>query len=384
MLATLSITEITSWGVLCYAFPVLAPSVSADTGWSVTQVIAGFSVGQVVAAVLGVPVGRLLDRRGPRPVMTAGSVLAVLAVIAIATAGSPAWWFAAWALAGAAMSATFYQPAFAALTRWYGPRRVAALTTLTLFAGLSSTIFAPLTAVLAGPLDWRETYVVLGGILAVITIPLHALGLRRPWPPHAPEAAGRPPARTALSGRFVALAAAFTLAGFATYAVVINLVPLLIERGLSTTTAAWALGLGGAGQVLGRLGYASLSRRTTVRTRTVLVLLAGAASTALLGLLPGPATALIAASMLVGAARGISTLLQATAVTDRWGTAHYGYLSGLLAAPMTLVAALAPWGGAALTGPLGGYPTVFVALAALTATAAALVAATDRPPASAT
>ena len=378
VLLTLSITEITSWGVLYYAFPVLAPRIAVDTGWSVAQLTAGFSLSQVVAAVLGVPVGRLLDRRGPRLVMTTGSIVAVPAVVAIATARSLPVWFAAWALAGAAMSAVLYQPAFAALTRWYGPGRVAALTTLTLVAGLASTVFAPITAALVGPLDWRGTYLVLAAGLAVVTIPLHAYGLRRPWPAHPTERTGTAPAPETLRSRsFLALVAAFTLAAFGVYAVVVNLVPLLLDRGLSTATAAWALGLGGAGQVVGRLFYAPLTRRTTVRTRTVLVLLAGAAATAVLGALPGPAVALVAVSIVVGAARGIFTLLQATAVTDRWGTAHYGYLSGVLAAPMMLAAAVAPWAGAALAGPLGGYPALFAGLAGITAVAALLVATTD-------
>ena len=66
--------------------------------------------------------------------------------------------------------------------------------------------------------------------------------------------------------------------------------------------------------------------------------------------------ALVAGAMLAGAARGIFTLLQATAVTDRWGTAYYGRLNGVLSAPSTLATALAPWAGAALAVPLGGYP----------------------------
>lgn len=377
VLVVLAIVEITSWGVLYYAFPVLAPDIAADTGWSAAQVTAGFSLSQVVAALLGVPVGRLLDRHGPRAVMTAGSVLAVPAVIGVAAAGSLAWWLAAWAVAGAAMSAVLYQPAFAALTRWYGPRRVSALTALTLAAGLSSTLFAPLTAALVDRLDWRETYLVLAAGLATVTIPLHWYGLRRPWPAH-PAGGGIGSGGEARSRGFLALAVAFTIASFAVYAVVVNLIPLLLDRGLNTATAAWALGLGGAGQVLGRLFYAPLARRTTVRTRTVLVLLAGAAATAALAVVPGPAAALVTASVLVGAARGVFTLLQATAVTDRWGTARYGRLSGILAAPMTLAAAVAPWAGAALAAPLGGYPALFAALAALTAAAALLVAGTDR------
>lgn len=49
-----------------------------------------------------------------------------------------------------------------------------------------------------------------------------------------------------------------------------------------------------------------------------------------------------------GMVRGNRTVFQATAATDRWGTTHYGRLSGLLAAPATTAAALAPFAGAAL------------------------------------
>jgi MFS family permease len=382
-LVTLCITEVTSWGVLYYAFPVLAPSISADTGWSIPAVTAGFSIGLVVSAVIGVPVGRLLDRIGPRPVMTSGTLLAIPATLALAAARTLPEFLAAWVLAGLAMSAVLYQPAFAALTRWYGPRRVTALTILTLAAGLASTVYAPITALLANHLSWRQTYVVLGVILAVITLPGHVFGLRLPWVPaehhphrsHAPDAVAR-------SGAFIALAAAMSLAAFGIYAAVVNLIPLLHQRGLSNSQAAVALGLGGVGQVLGRLGYGRLSAITTVRTRTAAVLLTAAATIVLLGLLPGPALALVIAAVLAGAARGIYTLLQATAVTDRWGATHYGRLNGLLSAPSTLAAALAPWAGAALAGPLGGYPAVFAVLGALGGVAAAL-ATLASPPAAA-
>ena len=76
------------------------------------------------------------------------------------------------------MAATFYQPAFAALTRWWGPDHVRALTVVTLAGGLASTVFAPLTAALADHLSWRHTYLVLAVILAAVTIPAHALALR--------------------------------------------------------------------------------------------------------------------------------------------------------------------------------------------------------------
>ena len=366
VLVVLCLTQITGWGVLFYGFPVLAPGIGADAGWSDTAVIGAFSVAQLVSAVVGVPVGRLLDRHGPRAVMTTGSVLAVGALAVVALARSLPWFYAGWVLVGVAMAGVLYQPAFAALTRWHGPeRRVAALTVVTLAGGLASTVFAPLTALLSAHLDWRQTYLVLAGVLAVLTVPAHLFGLRLPWPAHPATADARRPTTIARSRPFALLVVAMSVGALAVYAIVVALVPLFAERGLSTTTAAWALGLGGLGQVVGRLGYGRLVARAGVRARTAGTLLAAAGTTLLLGVIPGPAFVLVAAAVLAGAVRGTFTLVNATAVADRWGTAHYGRLSGMLNAPLAVTSAVAPWAAAALAGKLGGYPAVFTVLAAL-------------------
>lgn len=133
---------------------------------------------------------------------------------------------------------------------------------------------------------------------------------------------------------------------------------------------AWALGLGGAGQTLGRTLYAALARRTGVIARTTTLIGLGGVTTAALAFTPGPYALLVALSVAAGMVRGNLTLLQATAIADRWGTTHYGRLSGLLAAPATTASALAPFAGAALASPLGGYPLLFALLAALSALAA--------------
>ncbi|MFI0942736.1 MFS transporter [Streptomyces sp. NPDC021020] len=375
VLPALCATQITSWGVVYYAFPVLAPRIANDTGWPHALVTAAFSAALLVSAAIGIPVGRVIDRHGPRAVMTTGSAVGVLAALGAAAAPSLWTFTAAWAVAGAAMAATFYQPAFAALTRWYGTGRVRALTTLTLAGGLASTVFAPVTAALADHLGWRGTYLVLAMILGAITIPAHALALRAPWPT-APDTGTTPTTASgdsvARTRPFLLLTAALTLSGFAVYAVVITLIPLLAARGASTTTAAWALGLGGLGQTLGRTLYSTLAHRTGVVTRTTALIAASTSAIALLAVVPGPIPLLIAISMLAGMIRGNITLLQATAITDRWGTTHYAALSALLAAPVTIAGALAPFAGTALADPLGGYPRLFLLLAAVSALACGL------------
>lgn len=375
VLLVLCVTEVTSWGVLFYAFPVLLGKITIATGWSATALTAAFSAGQLLTALIGILVGRWLDRRGPRGVMTAGSLLAVAALVLVATASSLRWFFAGWLLVGVAMGAVLYPPAFAALTRWHGPDRVKALTVLTLAGGLASTVFAPLTAALSAHFDWRATYLVLAAILAVVTVPGHWLGLRLPWPPRAVAEPGHAhladPGRIGRSPVFLTLAIALSITAFASFAVVVTLVPLLTERDIDSGTAAVALGLGGVGQVASRLGYGALASRTSVRTRTLLILLAIAATTTLLGVLT-TAAALIAAAVLGGMARGVFTLLHATAITDRWGTAHYGQLTGLLSAPLTITMALAPFATTALAAAVGGYAAVYLLLGGLVAAAAVL------------
>jgi MFS family permease len=375
VLIALCLTEVTSYGVLYYAFPVMATEISATTGWSTISITAAFSGAQLIAALVGIPVGRHLDRHGPRLVMTAGSVLAALATVAIALAPTLPLFLAAWLPAGVAMGAVFYPPAFTALTRWYGPRRLQALTWLTLAAGLASTVFAPLTAHLMEQWGWRDTYLILAAILAVITVPAHWWGLRAPWPAPSIDSthwqAAHAPSLIARSLPFAAVTIALSLASFAAFAAVMSLVPLLLERGLDTSTAALALGLGGAGQVAGRLGYPLLSKHIGVRARTVLILAMTASTIALLGLLTS-ASVLIIASIGAGMTRGLLTLVQATAVSDRWGTTHYGRLTGLLSAPVTVSIALAPGAGAVIADLTGGYGPAFMVIAVIGIVGAAL------------
>jgi len=370
----LSITQITSWGVLYYAFAVLLRPMADDTGWSPVFLTAAFSTGLIVSGVCGIFVGRRLDARGPRGIMTIGSVVGVAAVLLVATASSPAMFVAAWVVAGVAMSAVLYPPAFAALTRWGGGRRLGALTALTLVAGFASTVFAPLAAWLEGSMGWRSTYLTLAVVLAVITIPLHWWGLDHPWHSVKPHASNDvDDARTITrTPPFIVLAVVMTIGAFVVYGAVINLVPMLVEQGLTTRQAAFALAIGGAGQVAGRLGYSRLDRWTSVAGRATLVLGLAAASTVFLAVSASTFLLALAGSAVAGVARGLLTLIQATSVTDRWGVEHFGRLNGILGAPVMLAAALAPFGGAALAELSGGFQEAFVLLAALCAVAAVL------------
>lgn len=378
-MAALCVAQTTSWGLLYYSLPTAVAPIQADTGWSAALITSAFSAGLIVSAVVGIQVGRLLDKRGPRLLMFSGSLVGVGALLLVAAAPNLPIFFCAWLIAGVAQSAVLYQPAFTVITRWYGPERVRALTTLTLVAGFASTIYVPLTAFLIQLAGWRVTYVLLAVLLAVVTLPLHWFFLNSHWSHHGSAAmqdghdGASPP--SALTGdrtrnlqrtaRFRFLQVAMALSTFALFAVTINIIPLLLERGADYSTAALALGLIGVGQVAGRLGYSALAKYTPTVTRTAVLIGAGALCLWGAGLIAGPVVVLVGIAMISGTVRGCNTLLQATAVADRWGTKDFGALNGVFAAPITILAALGPAAGPIVAAALGGYAAMVLAMAAL-------------------
>lgn len=318
-----------------------------------------------------------MQRRGPRAVMTVGSVVGTAAVVVIATAPSLPVFAAGWLIAGAASAGTFYPPAFAALTQWYGAHRVRAITTLTLVAGFSSTIFAPLTALLGDEVGWRSTYLVLAAVMLLGTAPAHALALRLPW--RAEGTAGSTGLEAASSDRsiltsrtFVVVALSGALTALVMYASLVHLVPLLVERGMSVQLAAWALGLSGAGQVAGRLLYPALSRRLPPNPRAATVIGVLASMVLALAVIPGPVVLLIVIAVVAGAARGLFTLISATVVSEHWGPERYAALNGVYNAPLGVAAALAPAFGAAVSSWAGGPTGLFLVLGVVGVVAAGL------------
>lgn len=369
----LCVTEIVAWGLLYYSLPIATAPIEEDMGWSPTAITAAFSAGLIVSAVAGIGVGRILDARGPRVPMTTGAVIGVVGLLIVAWSPHFAVFILGWLVIGLAQSLVLYPAAFAVITRWYGIDRVRPLTTITLVGGLASTVFAPIIAFLIGELGWRMTYVVLAGILAVIVVPALGFTLNSRWedepaterPSETPAPKREEVRAITRTARFRILQVTLSISVLTTFAVTINIIPLLLERGMSYSAAAFSLGLVGLGQLVGRFGYAFLAARTTPRVRTAGVIASAAVGIWVLALLPSPLWLIVAFAILTGAARGCTTLLEATAVSDRWGTKNFGTVNGIFMAPMTALMAIAPVVGPFFASILGGYPVMAAAMAGL-------------------
>lgn len=362
-LATLSLTEIVSWGVLYYAFGVFLPIMRLNLGLSAVQLTTAFSIALFVAGIAGIVVGRLMDSGSPRLLMTAGSVLAATLVVAWSQARSVWQLDVIWAGIGVAMALTLYVPAFALIAKWFAHDRSRALTRLTLFGALASFIFSPLSAWLIQLLGWRRALLALAAILAALTIPTHALLLRRP---PREQSSVTPPVRTDLrsivwSTTFLRLGAGFSLAALAGTAVSVHLVSFLMASGHKTAYAATIAGLVGIGQVPGRLIYGAAVRVVSTRTATGAVF--GLCAVSLLMLtLSVNSTALIVVALLFGMTSGMTTLARATLIGDLYGSARYGTISGAMSACTNCAQSIAPALAAIVYLVARGYPALFALL----------------------
>ncbi len=370
IVAAVSITETVTWGIIYYGFPVFLHSMERDLGASRVAITAAFSIGLGVAALAALPVGRWIDRHGGRGLMTAGSCLAVALTFLWARAESLATLYAVWFFMGLAMAATLYEPAFAVVVSWFREGRDRALLTVTLVAGFASTIFMPIEAWLLERVGWRAALTILAVVLAVITIPLHALVLRRgPSTIHrgadgAPAAApGMTLGRAARTLVFWVLSIAFFVGNFATAAVSVHLIPFLGERGYSATLAAAIIGWMGAVQVPGRLIFVPISARLGARWMVASVFFGQAVGLGLIPLIVLMGTAL-PFIIVMGASNGMSTLSRATSLAKIFGPRHYGSIAGAVALGANGARAIGPVGASLLLLALGEYPTVFWTLAA--------------------
>jgi MFS family permease len=390
MLVAVSTAQVVSWGILYYAFSVFVGPMQAELGWTTVELTGAYSLALLCSGLAAVPVGRWVDRSGPRALMTIGSALAVALVVAWSQVRSLPAFYLIMAGVGLVSAAVLYEPAFAIVAVWFRRLRARALTLLTFFGAFASFIFIPLSAWLTGLLGWRGALLALAGILGVITIPIHAVLLRRHpeelgllpdgEPPEADRPASERPrersltARAALSeARFWLLTFAFAASAFAGVTMTVHLIPFLVGRGHNAGFAAAVAGLFGLMSLFGRVFIGPLAGRVSRPLLTAALIGLQIAGLALLIGAGSRVAGALAYVALFGAGSGVLTIMRAALLAEHYGPANYGTINGAQNLALTGARTLAPVGAGLLVVALGGYAALLWGLVGLLALGAAAV-----------
>jgi predicted MFS family arabinose efflux permease len=381
----LGIAQIISWGSLFYTIAVLGGAMRREVGVSDIFLFGSFTAGLLLSGIVSPYVGRQIDHHGGRRVLAAGSLLGVAASLVLAAAASPLTLLAGWLLAGAAMAACLYDPAFATLHRIAGPSYRRAVTALTLFGGFASTVFWPLSQFLLDAFGWRQAFVVYAALHLFVCLPLHLVFIPRSNAVGARSAGIDPePASRSVGGAaFLWLALALALAAFLSSAIAAHLIDLLTATGLSARDAVLVGALIGPMQVAGRIMEFRFGRRLRALAVGTLAFVLMVVALALFARVNGVWIVALAFAVVYGWANGVMTIVRGTVPAELFGQRDYGALLGRLALPQFLLKAIAP---AALTLILVVDPArsatpfvlLLIALAALLAYRLALAAAARR------
>ena len=347
LVGALGVAQIISWGSLYYAIGVLGPEMRADLGVSELFLFASFTVGLLAAGVLAPAAGRLIDRKGGRTVLSSGSIVGAASMIVLALATNEIVLILGWVIAGAAMSATLYDPAFATLSQHAGDRYRRAVTALTLLGGFASTVFWPLSHLLLEAWGWRATLGIYAALHLLICLPLHAFVI--PATPQAPRAAGLPTETPARSPAFESpslfwLNAGFATANFVVGVVAVHMVGLLTGAGLTAAQAVTVSMLMGPMQVAGRIIEITFLARVRATLVGALAFVLIVVALALLAVGSGNGALAIAFVVAYGCGNGILTIVRGAAPAELYGSRGLGELLGHLSRASSYARALAPAG----------------------------------------
>ncbi len=399
LVGALGLTTIVSYGTTSYAFGVLLAPISDDQGWSRASLSGAYALGILVAGVLGVPIGRLVDRFGGRLLMTAGSALGGTVLIALSRVRAVGEFDLLWGIGvGLTTALTFYPVSFTIVANWFEHRRGAALAWLTTLGGLASPIFIPTTGWLVAQLGWREALLILGLAQLTIALPLHAilvrrhpedLGLRpdgrieprKVSQTHAaagPQVKGMTTRQALRDTAFWSLSVSGAVDQLATMVVFAHQIAMMISRGFDPVFAAGIAGLIGVASLPGRFLLNRLSDRYDAQRLLGLVLATLGLGVAVLTL-AGSATSLYLYAAIYGIAFGARSPLRATVMARHYGRRAYGTITAVQGVIIAVPAALGPLAAGWLYDRLGDYQLAFWLTAGAFAVAALLILLTPLP-----
>lgn len=386
VVAALAVTQTIGYGVLYYVFSLFLAPMAADLHTTAAAVTGALTVSVLTTAAAAVPIGRWLDRRGGRGLMTFGSVLGTGAVLAWSQVTDVRQLYAVFTVLGVASAMALYEAAFAVIVATStAAQRAGALLAVTVVAGFASTIFLPLAATLQEHHGWRTALVVLALAYGVIAVPLHLLAVPSRPPRHQASAAvdhaeRRAAVRNALRHPgFWLLTAAFVVHGSAVSVVSVHLISYLTSLGHPAAFAAAVAGLLGIMSVTGRIVTTGLTRRRSTAAVTAAVFGLQAAAAAALPVLGHTRPGAVCCVVLFGTGFGVGTIARPALLAQRYGTTGYATIAAALTTPTTIAKACAPLAAAALYLAAGTYTPVLAVVSAACAVAATCLALAATP-----
>ncbi|MEZ5650096.1 MAG: MFS transporter [Burkholderiaceae bacterium] len=372
------------------AFSLLYPPILEEFGWSRGVTAAAFSLGFFASAAYAPLIGTMMDRWGPRFVISVSAV-SVAVGLALTTVIAEPWQL--YATLGVLVVGGSLGMAYTGhgsfVPRWFERKRGLAVGIAFSGVGLGAMAMFPWMQALIDGGGWRTACWSVALLVLVVVLPLNMLfqrqdpaelGLRPDGDvAPAPAPAGQAPAvpanvvdrawvatewtlaRAMRTARFWWLAGGFISGMFTWYLVMVHQTQFLIDIGVSRERAAMALGVVPLFGVIGQIGFGHLSDRIGREWGWTIGCLGFVICYGTLLLMKSHTGMPLLALMV------ISQGVLGYAMTPNYGSipaeifqgSHYGSIFGWLSVSTAVGASAGPWIGGVIYDETGSYDMAF-------------------------
>jgi MFS family permease len=244
------------------SFMVFVLPLSEEFGWTRARVSSVYSAFLVVTGLAAPLTGLMIDRWGPRVVYPLGMLLLASASLVSANL-SMLWQFqlCIGLLAGLGVSMLGMVPASILISGWFRDRMSTAMGVAYAGFGTGTIVMVPLAQRSIELQGWRDTYTTMG----VATLAILPLLLLLPWrriagdrPVRAktdplPSTTREALLRALRTRAYWQIVQVFSFTSITTFSVITQVVPFLVQSGLSPLAAASAFGTAGLLSIFGIL-----------------------------------------------------------------------------------------------------------------------------------
>lgn len=354
--------------IATYASGLFIEPLEQEFGWSRSQISIGLAIAAIATVPLSPVVGSFIDKWGSRRIALPGLVLTACSLAAFGTVtNSITHWVALWciyAFIGLSVKSTVWTHA---ISSTFHSGRGLALAVMLSGTALAQALVPPGARWLIADFGWREAWFWLGFGWCLPALLLAFLFLKdRPreepvarQPQRVgtdiPQDEGRMTIGQALRNpQLLKLALATFIMMTLGLGVIVHLVPILSERGLTRETAAWVAGLAGIAGIAGKLITGALMDRFDGAKIGAFTLGSAAFGFALL-VMPTGDTGTMAGAAVIGYAVGTKLQVTAYLTSHLTDIRSFGKIFGLMNSVTAFSAGLGPFLSGVVFDTSGSY-----------------------------
>jgi len=361
------------------SFGIFFDRMLADFNWTRAITSGGFSLSWIMQGLLGIVMGRLNDRFGPRVVLTVSGVLVGLGYLLMSQL-SAAWQLYLFygVIIGSGMGGCWV-PLVSTVARWFTKRRTLMTGVVLTGIGIGTLVAAPVVSRLISAYDWRMSYIIVGGVvLGVVVLAAQLLrrdpartrrrafdGGEQERQESVAETGSLSLRQAGRTRQFWLTSGMFFCFGFCVYTVLTHIVLHATGLGISSTSAANILAAAGGLSIAGRIVLGSAADRFGNRRVFIIGFILMAAT--LFWLVPARELwALYLFAVVFGFAFGGCATSESPLVAGLFGLRSHGLILGVINLfGFTFGAAVGPLIGGYIFDSTSSYQLAFIVCGAL-------------------